>query len=117
MNKIQMQHNLQSLNERRSKIFSLEQIEKSNALLKSGKKATGDIGDTDLGTDLATQEVALILTCIESLELAKIDAALERLRAGTYGICEVCGEQIAEKRLALTPEAAYCTDCAPLPNK
>ena len=111
MNEFQVQKNLRSLRIRRNQIFSLEQIEKANALLKSGKNATGDIGDTDLGTDLAEQEVALILTAMESNELAKIDAALERVRIGTYGICEVCGAPIAEKRLALTPEAACCTDC------
>lgn len=117
MNENQMQHNLRLLHQRRDKIFSLEQIEKSNALLKSGKQATGDVGDTDLGTDLAEQEVALILTSMESLELAKIDAALERARVGRYGICEVCGERINEKRLAVTPEAACCTDCEPTPHK
>ena len=105
MNEFQVQKNLRSLRIRRNQIFSLEQIEKANALLKSGKNATGDIGDTDLGTDLAEQEVALILTAMESNELAKIDAALERVRIGTYGICEVCGEPIAEKRLALTPDS------------
>ncbi len=116
MSELQIPKNLRLLQMRRNQIFTLEQTEKSNALIKSGKQATGDIGDTDMGTDLAEQEVALILTNMESNELAKIDAALERIRIGTYGICEVCGERIAEKRLALTPEAACCTECEGEPH-
>ena len=35
-------------------------------------------------------------------------AALERIDAGTYGICAVCGEQIAEGRLEARPWTPYC---------
>ena len=37
--------------------------------------------------------------------------ALERLAAGTYGICEECGQPIGEARLAARPEAARCLAC------
>ncbi len=40
--------------------------------------------------------------------LAQIEAALERIDAGTYGICAVCGEQIAEGRLEARPWTPYC---------
>ncbi|MET1065106.1 MAG: TraR/DksA C4-type zinc finger protein [Arthrobacter sp.] len=40
--------------------------------------------------------------------LAQIDAALERIEAGTYGICAVCGERIAEGRLEARPWTPYC---------
>ena len=35
--------------------------------------------------------------------LAQIEAALERIAAGTYGSCAVCGERIAEGRLEARP--------------
>ncbi len=43
--------------------------------------------------------------------LADIDAALERLAAGTYGICEVCGRPIAVGRLEVRPTARTCVGC------
>jgi DnaK suppressor protein len=40
--------------------------------------------------------------------LAEIDAALERVAAGTYGICEVCAGPIAPARLEARPTARTC---------
>jgi RNA polymerase-binding transcription factor DksA len=41
-----------------------------------------------------------------------IQAALERIDAGTYGECEACGELIDEARLSAIPEATRCVGCA-----
>lgn len=41
----------------------------------------------------------------------KVDEALARLEAGSYGICEGCGEDIGVKRLEARPVAEYCIDC------
>lgn len=41
-----------------------------------------------------------------------IDAALLRIKNGTYGICAVCGEEIPEKRLEILPYATTCVKCA-----
>lgn len=41
-------------------------------------------------------------------DLAETDAALERLAAGTYGRCEVCGRDIAPERLEARPAARRC---------
>jgi DnaK suppressor protein len=43
--------------------------------------------------------------------LAEIDAALERIDAGTYGTCANCGEQIPAERLEALPYATLCIDC------
>ena len=40
--------------------------------------------------------------------LAEVDAALDRLAAGTYGVCEVCGEPIPEGRLVARPTTRTC---------
>ncbi|MDD1477589.1 TraR/DksA C4-type zinc finger protein [Arthrobacter sp. AL08] len=40
--------------------------------------------------------------------LAHIEAALERIEAGTYGVCAVCGEQIAEARLEARAWTPFC---------
>lgn len=41
-----------------------------------------------------------------------IQAALERIEAGTYGTCGSCGEDIGQARLAAVPEATRCVSCA-----
>ncbi len=45
-------------------------------------------------------------------DLAALDRAAERLRDGTYGRCERCGESIATDRLAALPAATTCITCA-----
>ncbi|MCA1982426.1 TraR/DksA family transcriptional regulator [Nocardioides nematodiphilus] len=49
--------------------------------------------------------------------LAEIDAALARLDAGSYGVCEQCGEPIAEARLEARPAARLCIACASPPRR
>lgn len=45
-------------------------------------------------------------------ELDGIDAALDRVLAGTFGICEVCGNAIPAGRLEVRPTATRCVRCA-----
>lgn len=47
-------------------------------------------------------------------QIAEIDAALQRLEAGTYGVCVSCGEPIGDGRLNVRPAATQCLDCAEL---
>ena len=47
-------------------------------------------------------------------QLAAIDAALGRLKAGRYGGCERCGQPIGSDRLAARPTALTCIRCAAL---
>ncbi|HET9532978.1 MAG TPA: TraR/DksA C4-type zinc finger protein [Blastocatellia bacterium] len=43
--------------------------------------------------------------------LRETDEALGRLKAGSYGICAVCGEKINRKRLAADPAVSLCLTC------
>ena len=45
-------------------------------------------------------------------EIARIRAALQRIREGTYGTCARCGEEISEARLATLPDTPLCRHCA-----
>ena len=45
-------------------------------------------------------------------EIARIRAALERMRKGGYGICTQCGEPISPQRLEVLPETPLCRQCA-----
>lgn len=55
-------------------------------------------------------ERSQLSSLIESAQarLAEVEAAQERLRAGTYGLCEVCGEPIDPARLEARPTARTC---------
>ncbi|HYH77432.1 MAG TPA: TraR/DksA C4-type zinc finger protein [Arthrobacter sp.] len=44
--------------------------------------------------------------------LAEVEAALQRISAGTYGMCQVCGLPIAEGRLEARPWTAFCLEHA-----
>jgi DnaK suppressor protein len=52
------------------------------------------------------------LTQRDRQKLRDIDAAFERLRAGTYGECEDCEEEIAPARLRALPTTTLCINCA-----
>ena len=43
--------------------------------------------------------------------VAQIDAALQRMDDGTYGLCQRCGKPINEERLEAFPYVAYDIDC------
>jgi RNA polymerase-binding transcription factor DksA len=45
-------------------------------------------------------------------DLDDLDAAEQRLDAGTYGVCEKCGRPISDERLDALPAARRCIDCA-----
>ncbi len=41
-------------------------------------------------------------------KLGEVNAALDRIEKGKYGVCEICGEKIDEKRMEANPAAATC---------
>jgi RNA polymerase-binding transcription factor DksA len=43
--------------------------------------------------------------------LREVNAAIQRLDAGTYGICVRCGRAISQRRLAVLPYASLCIEC------
>lgn len=68
-----------------------------------------DVGD-DSVLDL-TESLVLARDLREAQALRAVNLALERIRAGTYGICVDCGEEIPVARLRVEPEAERCVAC------
>lgn len=56
--------------------------------------------------------VAAALTDREQAELDAVAQALERIRAGRYGMCRTCGAAIPFDRLKVQPWASQCVPCA-----
>lgn len=56
-------------------------------------------------------EAEAILTSLKDT-LDDVELALSKLEAGTYGVCESCGQPIAPARLEAMPAARRCITCA-----
>ena len=70
------------------------------------------VGDLiDAAYDSAQDEINSQLAEVESRELAHIENALERMREGSYGQCEVCSGRIPLARLEALPYATMCIGC------
>jgi RNA polymerase-binding transcription factor len=73
------------------------------------EQASGDVVDAAL--DSAQDEISSQLAEVESRELANIENALEQMRAGQYGVCEMCETNIPLARLQALPYATLCIQC------
>ncbi|MBI5360054.1 MAG: TraR/DksA C4-type zinc finger protein [Planctomycetes bacterium] len=108
--------------------FSKLLIERKRALLKNFSSmedqtlgqtrfnASGDISSTpthmaDIASDNYEQELSLNLLESENEELSEINEALEKIKDGTFGLCENCSKPIPEQRLSAIPYAKLCMDC------
>lgn len=104
------------LQKRREILGNVSEIE-GEALRKSRLDASGDLSSmpihmADLGTDNFDQEFSLELMDSERRLLVEIDDALNRITAGTYGICEGTGKPISKARLEAQPWARYSVEYA-----
>jgi RNA polymerase-binding transcription factor DksA len=68
-------------------------------------------GCPDLSAYARAAAVLDELSGSELRKLREVDAALQRLRDGTYGRCERCGAAIKRRRLRAIPEARNCLQC------
>lgn len=101
------------------KILSDERKKLVHQLDELGSDENGDLRpDLDFGEGFAdaaaiTSERTEVLGLVETLkiQLDDVDAAVEKLEAGTYGICESCGEEIGVARMEGRPTSRYCVEC------
>lgn len=67
--------------------------------------------EVDLATSESNQAMNLRLRDRERVLLKKIDKTLKKIQEGTFGICEVCGDEIGIKRLEARPVTDLCIRC------
>ena len=72
-------------------------------------ESPGDV--IDAAYDSTQDEISSQLAEVESRELANIENALDRMKAGKYGSCEYCGGKIPMARLNALPYATMCIAC------
>ncbi|MBI2521054.1 MAG: TraR/DksA family transcriptional regulator [Bdellovibrio sp.] len=91
-----------------------ELLERIHGITKDKTRREGPL-DADFeeqATMLENAEVVDHLDSIERQELAQIEAALRRIKDQEYGLCQVCQEEISEKRLLAIPYATTCLNCS-----
>lgn len=81
-------------------------------LKRSSKDDTGDLSSygqhmADAGTDTFDRDFALSMVSSEQEALQEVEAAIDRIFNGTYGICEMTGKQIRDERLMAIPFTRY----------
>nr|WP_232337052.1 TraR/DksA C4-type zinc finger protein [Lysinibacillus timonensis] len=96
-----------------------EYLERGSLRDSVDELSTVDNHPADLGTELYEREKDMALKVHDEDELAKINAALAKIENGTYGVCEVCHQDIPYERLEALPYTAFCiehTDAKDIPK-
>lgn len=89
------------------------ELEASGAALAGLMRDSGDgAGDdeADTGTKNITREHEMSLAANAQEMLEQTERALARLDAGTYGLCEICGNPIGKARMQAFPRATLCVE-------
>jgi len=74
-----------------------------------GQDGVPDIGDMSSVT--YSRDVLFNLSATQKQRINDIDAALERIDKGEYGICMECEEEISPRRMEVRPFSRYCIEC------
>jgi RNA polymerase-binding transcription factor DksA len=88
------------------------ELHSEETLKRSSKDDSGDLSSygqhqADSGTDTFDRDFALSLVSSEQEALGEIEAAIKRIKDGTYGVCEITQEPIAKDRLLAVPFTRY----------
>ena len=107
MDKQKLEYFRNLLLEQRRRATEALRADKSTALEgDDGVEDSGEMSELDLNRstafDLADRQTHLI---------EEIDAALQRIEDGTYGLCVRCGKPLDEERLKAMPTAKYDAAC------
>jgi len=93
--------------------------QKINELLEDAEKTVADMTDskenypdpTDRASLESDRNFELRMRDRERRLIAKMQEAIKRIDEGEFGVCEVCGGPISEKRLIARPVTTLCIDC------
>ncbi|MYB75937.1 MAG: hypothetical protein F4X83_02340 [Chloroflexi bacterium] len=78
---------------------------------RGGDASADDDDFVDLAQEVAIQEDREAVLDVLRRDMRAFDQAWQKAEAGTYGVCEDCGEGISAERLEFMPEATLCVPC------
>jgi len=96
---------------RRARLDALQRM--FDAMVAASEGSNADDEHDPEGATIAFERSQLMTQLAQArADVLEADQALARVRAGSYGRCETCGEPIAAQRLAARPTATRCMSCA-----
>ena len=103
----------QLLEERRRVSDAIEYLHAENpgSLEYEAEEVPPDNHLAETATATLDREIDYTLEENAAHVLTAIDAALERIEEGTFGVCTRCGRPISPERLEARPWASLCIDC------
>lgn len=69
------------------------------------------VSQEDAGSEISSVELSLELLSRDEETAREILDALDRIKEGSFGVCETCEKQIKKSRLQAMPHARNCIDC------
>ena len=100
------------LQKRREVMSAIDGMETKALRTNSGESSSMPIHMADIGSDTYEQDLQLGISASERERIIEIDAALNRIAEGTYGICELSNKAIRKARLRAKPWARMTIDAA-----
>ncbi|MDD3803660.1 MAG: TraR/DksA C4-type zinc finger protein [bacterium] len=110
--KKQFEDLLKKLKQEKEKILAGFEEQLNSNDYNNSETSTYPYHSADIGTDAAMLERNTINMNKVMEEIREIDAALSKVSDNTYGICEICGDEITEKRLKAIPYVKLCLKCS-----
>ena len=101
-------------------------LERKEQILKNINESKNEINqlksseandEADFATITSDASIEELISEKQRKELEEIDYALEKIENETYGICEMCEEDISIDRLKVKPQARYCIVCREIVEK
>ena len=89
----------------------LEQLQSSGSSPNERREGSPFGKREEEATEVLELEKRLALEKRIREDLASVEHALDKFEKGTYGRCDVCGQQIAHARLEALPQASLCVSC------
>ncbi len=86
-------------------------LDNSNTSGNLSQESVYSVHMADAGTDSFEQEKNYNLMSRESDYYKNLEIALERIDDGTFGVCNICNNLIAEERMMEVPNATKCVNC------
>ncbi len=110
LNDLDTQHVKQALLKLQSDLLAVEQSGQEAAkIVELDQTAVGRISRMDA---LQGQAMAKQSQQRRTIQLQRIEASLQRMEKGIFGLCLRCGEDINVKRLEFDPTVPLCIECA-----
>jgi RNA polymerase-binding transcription factor DksA len=101
---------------RAQELQTLRQTEHESAFNRDQREMTGELSTVsqhpaDVADFTYQRELQQTTELLLERHAEQVEAALHARETGTYGVCQRCGGDIPQERLAARPEATQCVDC------